>query len=175
MWKDAFLAADTPQKGDDSHRIVFWMHSFIKYLYLGCMVLILCNVTSSPEPSVNCHFLEMFTHDKTAKLPVYCLAWYQFKWLHIPVADPGEGPRGPAPHPLIFRPNWGPKGRKSFFSLVGWWSVHSIKTIILKREMLLEFMSCVSVTFIQKTYENKSVSEITQCQAVLMPCLLTVH
>ena len=31
------------------------------------------------------------------------------------VADPGEGPGGPAPPPspsLIFRPNWGPKGRK---------------------------------------------------------------
>ena len=53
--------------------------------------------------------------------------------------------------------------------------MHSIKTTILKREMLLELMSCVSVTFIQKTYENNSVSEITQCQAVLMPCLLTVH
>ena len=53
--------------------------------------------------------------------------------------------------------------------------ISALKTTILKREMLLEFMSCVSVTFIQKTYENKSVSEITQCQAVLMPCLLTVH
>ena len=113
MWKDAFLAADTPQKGDDSHRIVFWMHSFIKYLYLGCMVLTY-NVTWSPEPSVNCHFLEMFTHVKTAKLPVYCLAWYQFKWLHIPVANPGEGPRGPA-LPLIFRPNWGQRAEKVFF------------------------------------------------------------
>ena len=35
--------------------------------------------------------------------------------------------------------------------------MHSIKTTILKREMLLEFMSYVSVTFIQKTYENDSV------------------
>ena len=34
-----------------------------------------------------------------------------------PVADPGEGPREPAPPPppLIFRPNWGPKGRKNSF------------------------------------------------------------
>ena len=29
------------------------------------------------------------------------------------VADPGEGPRRPAP--LIFRPKWGPKGRKKIF------------------------------------------------------------
>ena len=39
--------------------------------------------------------------------------------------------------------------------------MHSIKTTVLKREMLLEFMSCVSVTFIQKTYEKNSVSEVT--------------
>ena len=31
-----------------------------------------------------------------------------------PMADPGEVPGGP-PAPLIFRPNWGPKGRKRFF------------------------------------------------------------
>ena len=30
------------------------------------------------------------------------------------VADPGEGPGGPAP--LIFRPKWGPMGGKKFFS-----------------------------------------------------------
>ena len=30
------------------------------------------------------------------------------------VVDPGEGPRGPG-SPPIFRPNWGPKGRKKFF------------------------------------------------------------
>ena len=29
------------------------------------------------------------------------------------VADPGEAHEGPAP--LIFRPNWGPKGRKNVF------------------------------------------------------------
>ena len=28
------------------------------------------------------------------------------------VADPREGSRGPGPLPLIFRPNWGPKGRQ---------------------------------------------------------------
>ena len=42
--------------------------------------------------------------------------WYAF---HIPslepVADPGKGP-GPN---RIFRPNWGPKGRKIFFFLGG--------------------------------------------------------
>ena len=31
----------------------------------------------------------------------------------LPVADQGEGPGGEAP--LIFRPKWGPKGRKKFF------------------------------------------------------------
>ena len=30
------------------------------------------------------------------------------------MADPGEGPGGPAP-PLIFRLKWGPKGQKNFF------------------------------------------------------------
>ena len=94
---------------------ILLLNMFFFYLYLKCVVLTY-NVTWSPEPSVNCHFLEMFTHVKTAKLPVYCLAWYQFKWMHIPVADSGEGPRGPAPPPhLIFRPNWGPKGQKTFF------------------------------------------------------------
>ena len=62
---------------------------------------------------------------------------------------------------------------ESSCSLVGWWSVHSIKTTFLKREMLLEFMSCVSVTFIsKKTYEKNSVSEITQCrQSLCHVCL----
>ena len=32
------------------------------------------------------------------------------------VADPGEGPGGGGSRPLICRPNWGPKGRKIFFS-----------------------------------------------------------
>ena len=32
-----------------------------------------------------------------------------------PVANPGEGFEGPGPSPLIFRPNWGPKGRKNNF------------------------------------------------------------
>ena len=35
-----------------------------------------------------------------------------------PVSDPGERPGGPAtspPPPLIFRPNWGPKGEKKIF------------------------------------------------------------
>ena len=80
---------------------ILLLNMFFFNLYLKCVVLTY-NVTWSPEPSVNCHFLEMFTHVKTAKLPVYCLAWYQFKWLHIPVADPGEGPRGPAPPPPLF-------------------------------------------------------------------------
>ena len=44
--------------------------------------------------------------------------------------------------------------------------ISALKTTILKREMLLEFMSCVCVTFIQKAYENDSFCEITQCQAV---------
>ena len=39
----------------------------------------------------------------------------QFRTLHLfAVADPGEGPWGPG-SPLIFRPKWGPKGRKKFF------------------------------------------------------------
>ena len=36
--------------------------------------------------------------------------------------------------------------------------MHSIKTTFLKREMLLEFMSCVSVTFIQKKHMKRTVS-----------------
>ena len=54
--------------------------------------------------------------------------------------------------------------------------MHSIKTTILKREMLLEFMSCVSVTFIQKTYENNSFCEITQCrQSLCHVCLQCIE
>ena len=45
------------------------------------------------------------------------------------VVDPGEGPKGPGPSPLILRPKWGPKGRKKIFlrppppsiSGSGWW------------------------------------------------------
>ena len=33
----------------------------------------------------------------------------------ITVADPEEGPGGLDPTPLVFRPNWGPKGRNIFF------------------------------------------------------------
>ena len=33
----------------------------------------------------------------------------------ITVAEPGEGPGGLDPTPLVFRPNWGPKGRNIFF------------------------------------------------------------
>ena len=43
---------------------------------------------------------------------------------------------------------------------------------LLFLKMLLEFMSCVSVTFIQKTYENNSFCEITQCrQSLCHVCL----
>ena len=116
MWKDAFFIALLKKKMTviaQYFECILLLNMFFFNLYLKCMVLTY-NVTWSPEPSVNCHFLELFTHDKTAKLPVYCLAWYQFKWLHIPVADPGEEPMGACP-PLIFRPNWGPKGRKNIF------------------------------------------------------------
>ena len=42
--------------------------------------------------------------------------------------------------------------------------------------MLLEFLSCVSVTFIQKTYENDSVCEITQCrQSLCHVCLQCIE
>ena len=95
---------------------ILLLNMFFFNLYLKCMVLAY-NVTWSPELSVNCHFLEMFTHDKTAKLPVYCLAWYQFKWLHIPVADPGEGPRGPTPP--YFWTKLRPVGPKKFFLKLG--------------------------------------------------------
>ena len=47
--------------------------------------------------------------------------------------------------------------------------ISALKTTVLKREMLLEFMSYVSVTFIQKTYKNDSVRLVTM-QAVFMPC-----
>ena len=36
-----------------------------------------------------------------------------FQYGAVAVADPGEGPGGGLP--LIFRPNWGPKGQKFFF------------------------------------------------------------
>ena len=54
------------------------------------------------------------TYTRTIKLNLL------MKWLlgsnHSPLADPGEGTGGPAPPPaLIFRPNWGPKGRKKIF------------------------------------------------------------
>ena len=48
------------------------------------------------------------------------------------VADLGKGPGGPGPlPPLIFRPNWGPKGRKIFFfrpdiPLISGWPPHVI-------------------------------------------------
>ena len=93
---------------------ILLLNMFFFYLYLKCVVLTY-NVTWSPEPSVNCHFLEMFTHVKTAKLPIYCLAWYQFKWLHIPVADPGEGPRGAAPDPLFLDQTEAWRAEKVFF------------------------------------------------------------
>ena len=35
------------------------------------------------------------------------------KHIILSVADPGEGPGGPG-SPLIFKPKWGPKGRKMF-------------------------------------------------------------
>ena len=50
---------------------------------------------------------------------VLFLVWYLLPHSKTPhttliaVADPGEGPGGPGP--LIFRPKWGPKGRKKFF------------------------------------------------------------
>ena len=41
---------------------------------------------------------------------------YLFRGELEPVSDPGEGPGWtPPPSPLIFRPNWCPKGRKKFF------------------------------------------------------------
>ena len=51
--------------------------------------------------------------------------------------------------------------------------ITAFKTTVLKWEMLLEFMSCVSVTFFtQKTYENNSFCEITQCrQSLCHVCL----
>ena len=60
------------------------------------------------------------------------------------------------------------------YSSAGWWSVHS-KTAVPKREMLLEFMSCVSVTFIQNTSAN-GVCEITQCrQSLCHVCLQCIE
>ena len=43
--------------------------------------------------------------------------------------------------------------------------ISALKTAVLKRKMILEFISCISVTFIQKTYENNSAYEITQSEA----------
>ena len=54
--------------------------------------------------------------------------------------------------------------------------ISALKTTVLKREMLLEFMSCVSVTFIQKTYENNSFCEITRCrQSLCHVCLQCIE
>ena len=54
--------------------------------------------------------------------------------------------------------------------------ISALKTTVLKWEMLLEFMSCVSVTFIQKTYENNSFCEITQCrQSLCHVCLQCIE
>ena len=37
---------------------------------------------------------------------------------YVCVTDPGDGPGGPgSPPPLIFRPNWRPKGRKKVFEI----------------------------------------------------------
>ena len=53
------------------------------------------------------------------------------------------------------------------------------KTTVLKREMLLEFMSCVSVTFTQNTYENNSFCEIIQWRQslchVCLQCINEIH
>ena len=54
--------------------------------------------------------------------------------------------------------------------------IRALKTTVLKWEMLLEFMSCVSVTFIQKTYENNSFCEITRCrQSLCHVCLQCIE
>ena len=43
-----------------------------------------------------------------------CKNWsLSTRLISVAVADPGEGPGGPAP--LIFRSNWDPRGRKIFF------------------------------------------------------------
>ena len=39
----------------------------------------------------------------------------QCEWNLYTVADPGEWPGRPAPPPLVFRPNRGPRGRKNLF------------------------------------------------------------
>ena len=46
-----------------------------------------------------------------------CKNWsLSTRLISVVVADPGEGPGGPGPPPpLVFRSNWGPKGRKIFF------------------------------------------------------------
>ena len=36
---------------------------------------------------------------------------------YVCVTDPGDGPGGPGSPPLIFRPNWRPKGRKKVFEI----------------------------------------------------------
>ena len=117
MWKDAFFIALLKKKMTviaQHFECILLLNMFFFNLYLKCIVLTY-NVTWSPEPSVNWHFLEMFTHVKTAKLPVYCLGWYQFKWLHIPVADPGEGHRGPAPPPLLLDQTEAQRAENVFF------------------------------------------------------------
>ena len=53
-------------------------------------------------------------HRKFHSWDLFAEVW-EVRWLgtFYPVADLREGPGGPPP--VIFRLNWGPKGRKSFF------------------------------------------------------------
>ena len=56
-------------------------------------------------------------HRKFHSWDLFAEVW-EVRWrgTFYPVADLGEKPRGaPAPAPPIFRPSWGPKGRKNLF------------------------------------------------------------
>ena len=85
MWKDhvIFVAADinsSKSRWQSLHNI-FNTFFLLNMFFLVCIWAVLVSHTWSPE-LLNWHFREIFTHDKTAKLPHCCLAWYQ--WLHIP-------------------------------------------------------------------------------------------
>ena len=92
----------------------------------------------------------------------------------ITVADPGEGPGGTPPPPLIFRLNWGRKGRKNLISGSGWppppphpylkvWICHWINHILFC--FIKDFR-----TFFATVLDNLgSISAISRDRSLILP------